>query len=64
MEKVNNPVFNCGEFDIIKSHAGLNNYRVSVHECVEKTNAIGIIANAGRYGGTFANKDLAFHFAM
>ena len=63
-EKVNNPVFNCGEFDIIKSHAGLNNYRLSVKEWVEKTNAIGIIAKAGRYGGTYSHVDIALEFGM
>ncbi len=52
-EKVNNPNFNCGEFDIIKSKAGLNNYRLSVKDWVEKTNAIGIFAKTGRYGGTY-----------
>lgn len=63
-EIVNNPNFNCGEFDIIKSYAGLNNYRLSVKEWVEKTNAIGIIAKAGRYGGTYSHIDIAFEFGM
>ena len=63
-EKVNNPTFNSAEFDIIKSKAGLHNYRLSVKEWMEKTNAVGIIARAGRYGGTFAHKDIAFEFAM
>jgi hypothetical protein len=44
--------FNYGEFAIIKSQAGLNNYKTSVKEWVEKTNAIGLKATAGRYGGT------------
>jgi hypothetical protein len=52
-ESVHNPRFNCGEFAIIKSQAGLNSYRISVKEWVEKTNAIGLKATAGRYGGTF-----------
>jgi hypothetical protein len=63
-EKLNNPNFNCGEFDIIKSHVGLNNYRLSVKEWVEKTNAIGILAKAGRYGGTYSHIDIALEFGM
>ena len=63
-EQLNNPSFNCAEFDIIKSQAGLNNYRLSAKEWMEKTNAIGIVAKAGRYGGTYAHQDIAFEFAM
>ena len=63
-EQLNNPNFNCAEFDIIKSQAGLNNYRISAKEWMEKTKAIGIISKAGRYGGTYAHKDIAFEFAM
>ena len=63
-EKLNNPDFNHVEFDIIKSQAGLNSYRLSAKEWMEKTNAIGIIAKTGRYGGTFAHQDIAFEFAM
>lgn len=63
-EKVNNPNFNCAEFDIIKSQAGLNSYRLSAKEWMEKTKAVGLIAKAGRYGGTYAHKDIAFEFAM
>ena len=63
-EKLNNPTFNCAEFDIIKSQAGLNSYRLSAKEWMQKTNAIGIVAKAGRYGGTYAHKDIAFEFAM
>lgn len=63
-EKVYNPDFNCAEFDIIKSQAGLNSYRLSAKEWMEKTGAIGIISKAGRYGGTYAHKDIAFEFAM
>lgn len=63
-EKLNNPHFNCAEFDIIKSMAGLNSYRLSAKEWMQKTNAIGIISKAGRYGGTYAHKDIAFEFAM
>lgn len=63
-ERLMNPNFNCAEFDIIKSQAGLNNYRLSAKEWMEKTKAIGIISKAGRYGGTYAHKDIAFEFAM
>src|SRR3989337_199853 len=63
-EKVYNPNFNYGEFAIIKSQAGLNNYKISVKEWVEKTNAIGLKATAGRYGGTYAHKDIDFEFGM
>jgi len=63
-ESVFNPDFNYGEFAIIKSQAGLNSYKISVKEWVEKTNAIGLKATAGRYGGTFAHPDIAFEFGM
>ena len=63
-ESVYNPNFNYGEFAIIKSQAGLNNYKISVKEWVQKTKAIGLKASAGRYGGTYAHKDIAFEFGM
>lgn len=63
-ESIYNPDFNYGEFAIIKSQAGLNSYKLSVKEWVEKTNAIGLKATAGRYGGTYAHKDIAFEFGM
>ena len=63
-EQLNNPNFNCAEFDIIKSQSGLNSYRLSAKEWMHQTNAIGIISKAGRYGGTYAHKDIAFEFAM
>lgn len=63
-EKLMNPDFNCAEFDIIKSQAGLNRFRLSAKEWMEKTHAIGILSKAGRYGGTYAHKDIAFEFAM
>lgn len=63
-ETVHNPDFNSGEFAIIKSQAGLNSYKLSVKEWVEKTNAIGLRAAAGRYGGTYAHRDIAFEFGM
>jgi hypothetical protein len=63
-ETVYNTNFNYGEFAIIKSQAGLNSYKLSVKEWVEKTNAIGLKASSGRYGGTFAHPDIAFEFGM
>ena len=63
-ESVHNPDFNYGEFATIKSQAGLNSYKISVKEWVHKTNAIGLKAKAGRYGGTYAHKDIAFEFGM
>jgi len=63
-ESVYNPDFNYGEFAIIKSQAGLNSYKISVKEWVSKTHAIGLKATAGRYGGTYAHKDIAFEFGM
>lgn len=63
-ESVYNPAFNYGEFATIKSQAGLNSYKLSVKDWVEKTGAIGLQATAGRYGGTYAHKDIAFEFGM
>ena len=63
-EEIHSPNFNYGEFAIIKSQAGLNSYKISVKEWTEKANAIEIISKAGRYGGTYAHKDIAFEFGM
>jgi len=63
-ERIHNPNFNYGEFATIRSQAGLNSYKISVKEWVKKTNAIGLTAKAGRYGGTYAHKDIAFEFGM
>lgn len=63
-ETVYNPNFNYGEYAIIRNQAGLNNYKISVKEWQEKTNAIGLKATAGRYGGTYAHSDIAFEFGM
>ena len=62
-EELHNPSFNSPEFEGIKNQAGLNRFILSVKQWIEKTNAIGIIAKAGRYGGTYAHKDIAFEFA-
>lgn len=63
-ESVYNPDFNFEEFSKITSRSGLNSFKISVKEFVERTNAISITAKAGRYGGTYAHKDIAFEFAM
>jgi len=58
-----NAVFNSLEFEGIKNEAGLNRFILSVKQWTEKTNSKGLIAKAGRYGGTYAHKDIAFEFA-
>ena len=63
-ESIYNPNFNYGEFAAIRSKSGLNSFKISVKEFVAKTNAIGLQAKAGRYGGTYAHKDIAFEFGM
>lgn len=62
-EEMYNPDFNSPEFEGIKNAAGLNRFILSVKQWTEKTNSKGLIAKAGRYGGTFAHKDIAFEFA-
>jgi hypothetical protein len=62
-ESMNNPDFKHIEFDVFKSRAGLNGFVLSPGQWVEKTNAIGITVKRGRYGGTFAHRDIAFEFA-
>jgi len=63
-EALYNPDFKYTEFGTIKNAAGSNNFVLSVKNWLEITNAIGITAKAGRYGGTYAHKDIAFHFGM
>ncbi len=63
-ERIYNPNFNYGEYATIRNQAGLNSYKISVKEWTDKTNAIGLKAKAGRYGGTYAHKDIAFEFGM
>jgi hypothetical protein len=63
-EMLYNPNFNCTEFDTIRNAAGSNNYVLSVKAWIERTGAIGIMAKAGRYGGTYAHRDIAYHFGM
>ena len=63
-ENINNPNFNYTEFGVINQQAGVNRFIMSVGQWIERTKAIGLLVKAGRYGGTFAHKDIAFHFAM
>ncbi len=62
-EQFNNPDFNSIEFDGIKNSSGSNSFSLTPKRWVESTNAIGIVSKTGRYGGTFAHKDIAFEFA-
>ena len=62
-EKTNNPNFNVTEFGNIRDESGNHNFMLSSKRWTNDTNAIGIISNAGRYGGTYAHKDIAFEFA-
>lgn len=61
-ERINNPAFNSVEFDGIRLEAGTNRFRLSVKQWAEKVGGIGVMAKAGRYGGTFAHRDIAFEF--
>lgn len=61
-EQIYNPDFKVVEFDHFKTQAGLPSFVLSPTQWVEKTNAIGIFSKAGRYGGTYAHKDIAFEF--
>jgi hypothetical protein len=61
-ERINNPIFNSIEFEGIKNQAGQNSFYLSAKKWIDRTGARGLIASAGRYGGTFAHKDIAFEF--
>ncbi|MEY0056487.1 KilA-N domain-containing protein [Providencia rettgeri] len=61
-ERINNDNFNSPEFEGIKNQAGANRFSLSAKKWIDATNAIGLIAKAGRYGGTYAHKDIAFEF--
>ena len=63
-EMLYNSDFNCTEFGTIKNAAGSNNFVLSVKTWIERTGAIGIRSKAGRYGGTYAHRDIAYHFSM
>ena len=62
-ERLNNPDFNPVEFDGIRIRTGLNSFTLTPKQWIERTRAIGITSRAGRYGGTYAHKDIAFEFA-
>ena len=62
-ERLNNPAFNSVEFDGIRIQAGLNSFVLTPKQWIEKTGAVGIVSSTGRYGGTYAHKDIAFEFA-
>lgn len=61
-EQMYNPNFNVVEFDHIKAKTGDNNFTISTTQWIKKTNAIGLQSKPGRYGGTFAHKDITIHF--
>lgn len=63
-EKINNQNFNYPEFGVIGQEAGTNRFIMSVGQWIDRTKAVGMLVKAGRYGGTYAHKDIAFHFAM
>lgn len=62
-EKLYNPDFKQVEFDGFRNQAGLNSFVLSPQKWIEKTGAIGLVSKSGRYGGTYAHKDIAFEFA-
>lgn len=62
-ERLNNPDFNPVEFDGIRIQTGLNSFVLTPKQWIEKTGAVGLTSSAGRYGGTYAHKDIAFEFA-
>lgn len=62
-EQIHNPDFNAVEFDGFRMQAGLNSFTLTPKQWIERTRAIGIVSKAGRYGGTFAHRDIAFEFA-
>ena len=61
-EMIHNPAFKVVEFDHFKSQSGLPNFVLSVSEWIEKTAAVGLMVKKGRFGGTFAHKDIGFEF--
>lgn len=62
-ERLNNSMFNPVEFDGIRTQAGLNSFVLTPKRWIEKTGAVGLASSAGRYGGTYAHRDIAFEFA-
>ena len=62
-EQINNPTFKRIEFDAFKNESGLNSFALTPQKWIETTNAIGMVSKSGKYGGTFAHRDIAFEFA-
>ena len=62
-EQLNNPNFKSIEFDAFKNESGSNSFALTPQKWIDSTNAKGIISKSGRYGGTFAHRDIAFEFA-
>ncbi len=62
-EQLNNPDFKSIEFDAFKNESGSNSFALTPQKWIESTNAKGIVSKSGRYGGTFAHRDIAFEFA-
>jgi hypothetical protein len=62
-EQLNNPAFIPVEFDGFRKQAGLNSFTLTPRQWIERTGAIGLVSKPGRYGGTYAHKDIAFEFA-
>ena len=62
-EQLHNPDFNPVEFDGVRKQAGLNSFTLTPKQWITSTQAIGLVSKAGRYGGTYAHKDIAFEFA-
>ncbi|MDZ4204083.1 MAG: KilA-N domain-containing protein [Bacteroidales bacterium] len=62
-EQINNPDFKRIEFDAFRNESGLNSFTLTPQRWIETTNAIGMVSKSGRYGGTFAHRDIAFEFA-
>lgn len=62
-EQIHNPDFNSVEFDGFRMQAGLNSFTLTPKQWIQRTGAKGIVSKAGRYGGTFAHRDIAFEFA-
>jgi hypothetical protein len=62
-EELNNPGFNPVEFDGIRMQAGLNSFALTPKQWIERTGAVGVVSKTGRYGGTYAHRDIPFEFA-
>ncbi len=63
-ERIHNEKFNYTEFGVIEKESGVNRFSMSIGQWIARTQAIGLLAKSGRYGGSYAHQDIAFHFAM